>query len=75
MHIYEDKNMSRFVNQNLMQITEEILASYDMDPKTQRIGERFLPSRSAIMDILEEIRRLIFPGLFGHKLLTPENIR
>ncbi|HNX26829.1 MAG TPA: serine acetyltransferase [Phycisphaerae bacterium] len=67
--------MSRFVNQNLMQITEEILASYDMDPKTQRIGERFLPSRTIIVEILEEIRRLIFPGFFGHKMLTPENVR
>lgn len=67
--------MSKYINQNLMNITEELLASYDIDPQTHRIGEMFLPSRTVIVEIIDELRQLVFPGYFGNKELTPENIR
>ena len=56
-------------------ITHEILTSYAANEDTQRVGETFLPSRQKIVDILGEIRQLLFPGFFGPKELTQENIK
>lgn len=59
---------------DLKQTTKDILASYEADERTRRIGETFLPSRSMIVEILDETRQLLFPGYFGQKKLTRENI-
>lgn len=56
-------------------ITHEILTSYATNEDTQRIGEAFLPSREKIVYILIKIRQLLFPGFFGKKELTQENIK
>lgn len=58
----------------LSAITETILASYQEHPETTRVGQRFLPSQSKIVDILNEVRQLLFPGFFGRKQLTDENV-
>ena len=62
-------------NRDLEKLTRDILASYDSDERTQRIGEEFLPSRSRIVEILNEISQLLFPGYFGQKKLTAENVK
>jgi serine O-acetyltransferase len=67
--------MNETVNGNLESLTDEILDSYAADERISRIGQTFLPSRTRIVEILELIRQLIFPGFFGHKRLTKENVR
>ncbi len=62
------------LNAKLNRLTKKILASYDSDERTQRIGKRIQPSRSKIVEILEQTRQLLFPGYFGQKKLTRENI-
>ncbi|MHC4563025.1 MAG: serine O-acetyltransferase [Planctomycetota bacterium] len=56
-------------------ITHEILTSYEQHSRTERIGEDFLPSRQRIIDLIGDIRRLLFPGFFDHDKLTQENIK
>jgi serine O-acetyltransferase len=56
-------------------LTDNILSSYRSDERTHRIGRRFLPSRSRIVDIVDLLRQLAFPGYFGAKSLTAENAR
>ena len=56
-------------------ISHAILTSYAEDDRTQRIDEDFLPSRQRIIDLLDRIRQLLFPGFFGQKKLTQENIK
>ena len=63
------------LNSKLGRLTDELIASYDNDTRTQRIGERFQPSRSGIVEALELTRQLLFPGFLGRKELTGENIR
>ena len=63
------------LNEALDELTNDILASYKAEPRTQRIGETFLPSQVRIVEILDELRQLIFPGYLGHKLLTRENVQ
>ena len=52
-----------------------IIASYDTDERTHRIGHMFLPSHKRAIGILEDVRRLLFPGYFSGKELTETNLR
>ncbi len=67
--------MPEDVNTDLDWLTEEIVSSYDVEERTRRIGESFLPSRSKIVEIVDRLRQILFPGFFGHKRLTKENVR
>jgi serine O-acetyltransferase len=67
--------MEDILDRNLDKLIGEILASYRADDRTQRVGQRFLPSRGRIVEMLEEIRQLLFPGYFGRKALTEENVK
>jgi serine O-acetyltransferase len=67
--------MNQTLNGRLAKLTDDILASYESDERTQRVGEESLPSRSRIVDIVDQVRQLLFPGYFGHKKLTWENLR
>lgn len=59
----------------LDKLTRRILESYAADERIERIGERALPSRGRIVEIVGEIRQLLFPGYSGTKDLTKENVR
>ena len=63
------------IDQSLAKLTEDILASYQQEKQIQRIGEIFLPSRVKIIELLERIRQLLFPGYFGQKELTRQNVK
>ncbi len=67
--------MNEPLNGDLERLTSEILASYDADERTHRIGQTFLPSRERIVSVLNEIWQLLFPGYYGQKKLTKENVR
>jgi len=66
--------MNEKLDQSLEALTGEILSSYRSDRRTHRIGRRFLPSRDRIVNLLEHLRQLLFPGYFGPKGLTDKNI-
>jgi serine O-acetyltransferase len=67
--------MNEALNSDLERLIKDVLASYESDERTQRIGEEFLPSRSRIVEILDQVRGLLFPGYFGDKKLTRENVK
>ncbi len=67
--------MNKPLNSSLDELAGQIVASYHADKRTQRIGERFLPSQDTILEIVNLTRQLLFPGYFGHKHLTQENIK
>jgi serine O-acetyltransferase len=67
--------MDELFNGSLDRITDKICASYRSDSRTQRVGHAFLPSRERIVNLLDGIRRLLFPGFFGPKAMTEENVR
>lgn len=67
--------MNGKLNGDLDKLAASIVESYLADQRTQRIGMMFLPSRSTIVDIIEQTRQLLFPGFFGHKRLTRENVK
>ena len=66
--------MEELLESKLKELTDEILAACDRDSRTHRVGEMFLPSRTKIVALLDVIRQVLFPGFFGRKKLTPENM-
>ena len=67
--------MEHPMDKDLARLTDAILADYDTEPSTQRIGAEFLPSRDAIVEIIHDLRQLLFPGYFGQLALTKANVR
>jgi serine O-acetyltransferase len=67
--------MNDILSDGMEGLTKDILASYKAEERTQRIGQRFLPSRERIVEMIERIRQLLFPGFFGDKNLTAENVK
>ena len=67
--------MTEPLNNKIEQFTDDILASYKADPKTQRVGEMDLPSRTEIVRIIDEVRQLLFPGYIGHQQLSWQNVK
>lgn len=63
------------VDTDIDKLTREIVNSYTTDERTRRIGDCFLPSRLVIVETLEQIRQLLFPGYFGAKELTWQNVQ
>ncbi|HVZ93204.1 MAG TPA: serine O-acetyltransferase [Phycisphaerales bacterium] len=51
-------------------LTESILS----EPRTRHLGATRLPSRDAVGELVEVLRELTFPGYFGRRGLTPDNL-
>jgi serine O-acetyltransferase len=58
----------------LEQVAGELLESYLGDERARRISQRYLPSREAIVEILESVLDLMYPGYFGRQDLNAGNL-
>jgi len=58
----------------LERVSGELLASYLGDERARRISRRYLPSREAIAEILLGVLDLMYPGYFGRRDLSAENL-
>src|SRR6202051_2495291 len=58
----------------LVQVAGELLHSYLGDERARRISQRYLPSREAIVEILEAVLDLMYPGYFGRQDLNKDNL-
>jgi serine O-acetyltransferase len=59
----------------LDRLTGELLDSYLSDERARRISQRYLPSREAIVEILNAVLDLMYPGYFGRQDLNADNLR
>jgi serine O-acetyltransferase len=59
----------------LSRLVDNLVASYHADARTQHLDATFLPNRAKTIEILEYLRRLIFPGFFDTDRLSSANIR
>jgi len=55
-------------------LTEELLQCYLADTRALRVSQRYLPSREAIVEILEMLLDLMYPGYFGRHDLNHANL-
>lgn len=58
----------------LSSLVQSLVASYRSDPRGHRIGRRFLPSKTQIVEILELSLTVLFPGYYGPLEVTDENV-
>jgi serine O-acetyltransferase len=58
----------------LDRLTGELLDSYLSDERARRISQRYLPSREAIVEILNAVLDLMYPGYFGRRDLNADNL-
>lgn len=64
-----------FSDTTLEELASQLLASYTSDERARRISRRFLPSREAIVEILEAILDLMYPGYFGRRDLSVDTLK
>ncbi len=55
-------------------VLDALMQSYQEHGKLSNVGQTVLPSRDAIVEILEELEELLYPGYFGPQSLTSENL-
>jgi serine O-acetyltransferase len=58
----------------LSNLVDALVQSYRADPRAHHINRRFLPSRDEIIEIVELLLQLAYPGYYGRQDLTDENI-
>jgi serine O-acetyltransferase len=59
---------------DLNPLVEAITTSYHAEPATRHIDAIFFPSRDAVIELLRQLRELLFPGFFGKQNLTTQNV-
>jgi len=55
-------------------IINEIVATYDQVSKINHLGDRPLPSRDRVVEIIQGLKEILYPGYFGRRHFTRENI-
>jgi len=56
-------------------IIDAIVATYDDVSKINHLSVRSLPSRDAVREILDGLKEILYPGYFGRRNFTRQNIR
>lgn len=69
-----DADRPRSGDAELGQLVDAMLASYRADARAHHIGRRFLPSRTEIIEILELLLSLLYPGYHGRQALAEEDV-
>ena len=60
---------------HLDELVQALIDSYESDDRTQHLDATFLPSRARTIDLVECLRRLLFPGFFDDERVTRGNVR
>jgi serine O-acetyltransferase len=58
----------------LEDVTGGMLDSYLGDPRARHVSRRYLPSREAIIEILESVMDLMYPGYFERRDLNEDDL-
>lgn len=62
------------IGAKLTDLVGRIVESYQSDDRTHRIDRRFLPSRTRLIQLIEKLLELVYPGYFGRQSLTSHNV-
>lgn len=58
----------------LPELVGALLESYRSDERAHHINRRFLPSRDEIIEIIQLLLQLMYPGYYGRQDLTDQNL-
>ncbi|MBL7140346.1 MAG: serine acetyltransferase [Planctomycetes bacterium] len=62
-------------DRGIPEIIDDIVQTYDAISRINHLGRRALPSREAVGEVLDGLREILYPGYFGRRNFTRENIR
>lgn len=62
------------IGNKLGELVNGIVASYNADDRTQHIGKTYLPARGEIIQLVEDLLELLYPGYIGRQHLTEHNV-
>ena len=62
------------IGPKLGDLVAKIVASYEADPRTQHIDRVYLPSRTQIVSLVNDMLELLYPGFIGRHHLTRHNV-
>jgi serine O-acetyltransferase len=62
------------LQQQLPTVVDAMVQSIVNEPRIQHLNRVFLPSRETIVQAIEVLRQIIYPGYFGQQGLTSQNI-
>src|SRR4051812_6367496 len=63
------------LNNRIPEVVERLTESVRAEPRMQHLDRVLLPSRDVIIQSIETLRQIIFPGYIGKQGLTRENVR
>ncbi len=62
------------IGSKLPALVDGLVASYHREPRIHRIDQVFLPDRGKIVELIERLVELMYPGLHGRQDLTAHNV-
>ena len=62
------------IGPKLGELVERVVASYRADARTQHIDRVYLPSRADIIQLVQDLLELLYPGFIGRQHLTEYNV-
>ena len=71
----EEANTARAYRERLEVLSEEIIRDCSTPECHTHIGFEPVPSRQAVIDIIDRLRELLFPGFFSRTRIDPVNFR
>ena len=63
------------LNGHLPKVVDDIVTSIVGEPKMQHLNRVFLPNRDVIIESINLLQQIVFPGYFGKQGLTSENVK
>lgn len=63
------------IDDRLQSLVGRIVDSYVADPRTRHIGRGYLPNRAEIVQIIDQLLQLSYPGYYGRQNLSAKNVR
>ena len=64
-----------WIEDGLPKLVEDIMDNYDEYGGINHIEGKDLPSKQNVIEVLENLFSIIFPGYFGKEVITKSNIR
>ncbi|WP_432799692.1 serine O-acetyltransferase [Poriferisphaera sp. WC338] len=61
-------------NAFLSSLADQLISCYQQDACMQHLNATFLPNRAKTIEVIELLRRIIFPGFFDEQRITTDNV-
>ena len=69
-----DESPSNVPKSELRAVVDALLADYRAHPSAHHVGKRFIPDRREILEVIELLVELCYPGFSGRLDLDHENL-